>query len=211
MEKIIKSFYELAWDSNKNIEKIELEIIWLIEKIIKNDPRVNDELEQKILEIDLKKITKKLEKLWAIKKFSWWIIDDRFDFESEKLKKFDIIFRTRQTSIKDYITIKKKIDNKNISENKEFEVEVDDICQLILDIRNIWLKVIRSKRRVKYRISYTYNWTNFDFDKYDDIPWFLEIEAPSEKDIKKWIKKLDLEEYKRVNFWYKWLKKLYNL
>jgi hypothetical protein len=38
----------------------------------------------------------------------------------------------------------------------------------------------------------------FDFDVYEDIPEFLEIEWPDGETIQQWVKKLDLQDYEQM-------------
>ena len=73
------------------------------------------------------------------------------------------------------------------------------------------MEEIKDKKYLKHRISYTLKWVHFDFDKYDNIPWFLEIESDNEDDVNYWINKLWIWKYKTVKYWYRKLKELYHL
>jgi len=179
--------------------------------VLENSDKTKDEIEIKILEVDLKEITKKLEDLWAKRIFWWWLKDNRYDFDDKGLRKQNIIFRTRETSSWDYLTIKKIIENDEITINKEFEIEVKEINDLLKEIKKLWMNLLEEKKLVKYRLSYELDWVRFDLDRYDDIPWLLEIEADSKEKLDEYITKLWLEKNHKVKYGYRWLKDLYNL
>ena len=179
--------------------------------VLENSDKTKDEIEIKILEVDLKEITKKLEDLWAKRIFWWWIKDNRYDFDDYILRNKNIIFRTRETSSWDYLTIKKIIENSDITINREFEVKIEQLKKLKWEINKVWLKLLKEKKLVKYRISYELDLVIFDLDRYDDIPWLLEIEADSKEKLDEYITKLWLEKNHKVNYGYRWLKDLYNL
>ena len=177
-----------------------------IKYILEKDKNTGNEVEKKVLNIDKDAIIKKLENLWAKEKFSWWIKDNRYDFKSKKLTKFRMMFRTRETYNWNFITLKKRLDNNTekskwkCSIDREFEIKVDNINEIIKNIKELWMDLIEKKRRVKYRISYELDWVHFDFDRYDDIPWFLEIESDDEKTVNEWIKKLNLQNFPTANY-----------
>jgi hypothetical protein len=52
--------------------------------------------------------------------------------------------------------------------------------------------MVKTREKIKHRVSYRLVWAEFDFDKYDGIPALLEIEEESEKNIDFWLRKLDL-------------------
>ena len=199
-KKRIKIFNKFSWDNLDNVIKNT------IKYILEKDKNTGNEVEKKVLNIDKDAIITKLENLWAKKKFSWWIKDNRYDFESKKLTESRMIFRTRETYNWNFITLKKRLDNnteKSIwkcSIDREFEITVDNINEIIKLIKELWMDLIEKKRRVKNRISYELDWVHFDFDRYDDIPWFLEIESDHEKTVNKWIKKLNLQNFPTANY-----------
>ena len=110
--------------------------------VLETSDNSKDEIELKILDIDLKQFTSKLEVLWAKRIFWWWIKDNRFDFSDNKLRKQNIIVRTRETSNWDYLTIKKIIEDKQITINKEFEIKIDKINELIWEIKKFWMNLL---------------------------------------------------------------------
>lgn len=225
MNKYLYTFLESIWLNKKNINKIILNISWelidnkillknVINFILKNNEGVNNEVEKKILNIDIESLLNKLNNLWAEKTFDGKVDDNRYDFDSMEFKNNWILLRVRKTNKWNYITFKKQVDsnkkfNKWCSINNEFEMEINNVEKTVNSILNLWLKEMKWKKYTKYRISYELEWIHFDFDKYDGIPWLLEIESNNEENVNKWIKKLWLIEYDSVKFWYKKLKQLY--
>ena len=55
---------------------------------------------------------------------------------------------------------------------------------------------IREKK--KHRVSYALDGMEFDFDIYEGIPEFLEIEGPDGDTIQQWVVKLGLEKYEQM-------------
>ena len=180
------------------------------------------EKEIKILEIDVPKVQKKLEELWAKKTFEGYIHDIYYDFPWEDKNKMEAnkrIFRVRKKwdihmyTIKRKRTKKEEWGQKGLKIADEWEREITDVESFTKVLEKYGMKATREKK--KYRISYALDWIEFDIDDYfwqDDrkkIPPLLEIEAPSKKEIKKWIKKLDLENHKQVDWWSKKLFKNY--
>jgi len=82
----------------------------------------------------------------------------------------------------------------------EIEFEIVDIVGLIIFL--MYLGLVPYRVKSKKRISFLCNNsdTQFDFDMYDGIPPLLEIESCKKKNIYKWIKKLDLDDHKKMKF-----------
>jgi adenylate cyclase class IV len=227
MKNRLNIFFESIWLDNEISSQIINNISWdLIEEelvvksaidfILKHKKAANDEVEKKILDIDLDSLIKKLDDLWAIKTFDWEIEDDRYDFESNLFKNEWMICRIRQTINWDYITLKRQVhdefcDKTWCSKDYEFEIKIDDINKVIDSINNLWLKKLEWKHYKKYRISYKLDWVHFDFDKYDWLPWLLEIESNNEKTVDFWKTKLWLDDFETAQYWYRLLKEHYNL
>jgi predicted adenylyl cyclase CyaB len=187
------------------------------------------EKEIKILDVDVEKLQKKLEELWAKKTFEWYIHDIYYDFPDDGKHKMEAnkrIFRVRKKWDIHMYTIKRKRTDKNewwekwVKVADEWEREITDVDSFTKVLEKYGMKAIREKK--KYRISYALDWIEFDIDDYfwqEDrslIPPLLEIEASSKDEIKNWIKKLWLENHKQVdwgskklfkNYWvdYSWL------
>ncbi len=56
------------------------------------------------------------------------------------------------------------------------------------------------KMKVKNRVAHSLWGIKFDFDKYDNMPELLEIEAESSKQALRYIKKLNLEDKETLNW-----------
>lgn len=189
------------------------------------------EKEIKILEINVEKIQKKLEELWAVKTFEWYIHDIYYDFLDEynnnhKLETKDRLFRVRQKWNVHLYTIKRKIKKKAEWAEKWFKI-AEEWESIITDVKSFkrvlekyWMKETREKK--KHRISYKLDSCEFDIDNYyicedtnypwiceKSIPALLEIEASTTKEINKWIKKLDLEKHQKEKWWSRKLFKHY--
>ena len=180
------------------------------------------EKERKILDVDQEKVTELLENLWAIKTFEWFIHDIYYDFldgETQKLDWNKRLFRVRKKWDLHLYTIKRKRSKNDIWWKKWLKV-ADEAEKIITDVESFtwvlekyWMKKIREKK--KYRVSYKLWEVEFDFDKYDEIPTLLEIEAKTRKEIKYFIKILWFEQNKKKTFWsrklykYYWKKYLY--
>jgi len=70
----------------------------------------------------------------------------------------------------------------------EHEVKVSDY-EAIVEILN-WIGFKKYGQARKQRIVYTLWTITFDFDKYDCIPWFVEVEADNTADVQKWVELL---------------------
>lgn len=184
------------------------------------------EKEIKILEINVLDIQSKLETLWAIKTFEWYIHDIYYDFHDEltselKMEANKRLFRVRQKWDIHMYTIKRKRNKKIewwekwVKIADEWEREITDVDSFKKVLEKYGMKETREKK--KFRLSYALDWCEFDIDDYylwDDkntIPPLLEIEAHTTKEIHNWIKKLWLENYKKEKWWSRKLFKYYGV
>lgn len=140
------------------------------------------ELEVKILDIDKEILIKKLLQIWAKTTFEWYINAD-FYIKNEWKK-----LRLRKYWDKNILTYKEKLINQNIMENIEYETCFSDYSKLENILKLIWFN--KYWFSYKYRISYNYLDIEYDFDKYQNIPWFVEVESNNEKSLKKWVELL---------------------
>ena len=174
------------------------------------------EKEIKILDINIEKLKNSFEKLWAQKTFEWFIHDVYYDFLDDWNHKMEMnkrLFRVRQKWEIHLYTIKRKRTTINEWWEKWFKI-ADEWEKKITDVESFkkvleiyWMVKVREKK--KYRISYTFDWLEFDIDKYKNIPTLLEIEAHTTEEIDKYIKILDLEKNIKKDFWSRWLYKYY--
>ncbi|MBI4253140.1 class IV adenylate cyclase [Candidatus Uhrbacteria bacterium] len=158
------------------------------------------EIEVKILEIDRRALEAKLRALGAKKTFDGPVDVRMYDTLRGELKKRGIIFRLRKKGASGELTV--KTDFKRTLRAKtsaEYETNVDFIAtQKMLKV----LGYAESFRMKKRRIEYVIGSVHFEIDKISGIPWFLEIEAPSEKQLMIWIKKLGYKPSDAKSWWW---------
>lgn len=156
------------------------------------------EIEVKILEIDRKKVEKKLIGLGAKKVFDGEIVSKHYDFPDHSIRNKRDHLRLRKEGQKNTLTFKKFVEDVQAKIQEELEVEVSDFERTDKILEALRLSPWWELR--KHRISYRIDSTRFEFDKYQDrlehIPEFLEIEAPSVEILYEWVEKLG---YKREN------------
>jgi adenylate cyclase class 2 len=146
------------------------------------------EIEVKILEINVEKVEDKLKKMGAEKVFDGELVNVYFDFSDKRLEKEGKILRLRKKDDKVILTYKKFINQDEAKVMDENELEIQDLGLMKEIFRDIGLSPIYEFS--KHRTSYKLNQTNFEIDKYPDIPAFLEIEAPDLKTIYKMVSQL---------------------
>ncbi len=158
------------------------------------------EIEVKILEIDKGALEKKLRALGAKKVFDGPVDVRLYDTPRGELNKRGIVVRLRKKGEGGEFTI--KTDHGRTARAKsalEYETWVDfTAMQKILSV----LGFTECFRMKKHRIEYALGKVHFEIDKVPGIPWFLEIEAPSEKQISLWVKKLGYAQKDTKNWWW---------
>jgi len=188
------------------------------------------EKEIKILDINVEKVIKNLEELWAKKTFEWYIHDIYYDFPDEgsadKMEANKRLFRVRKKWDIHMYTIKRKRNKKSDWGEKwvkiadEGEREITDVESFTKVLEKYGMKQTREKK--KFRISYFLDNCEFDIDDYfygedrTKIPPLLEIEAKTKQEILDFIEKLGLSEHRQekwgsrklfAHYWveYSWL------
>ena len=129
------------------------------------------EIEVKILEIDKDSLVRKLESLGAIKIFEGGV-DAEF-FTNREGKKV----RLRKMGNENILTYKERIEMPEAKYNNEYEISFDHYENLVSILRGIGFE--KSGEKSKKRLSYRIGSIIYDFDKYEDIPWFVEVESES--------------------------------
>ena len=152
------------------------------------------EIEVKILEIDVGEIEKKLKKLGAEKVFEGEVVSIYFDFSDKLLEKEGKILRLRQKGDKVILTYKELISQDEAKIMDEYELEVDNFESMKRIFEGIGLLPLYEFN--KHRTTYKLNNTNFEIDKYPEIPAFLEIEAPDLDIINEIVSKLGFSKEK---------------
>lgn len=145
-----------------------------------------DEIEVKVLEIDLKKVLEKLTELGAKKLLESNINSSYFDDSINSLRNQGVVLRLRQDSKKCRLTMKNKLRQTTVKIMDEFEVEVSSMETMKQIFNQIGL--ISYYDDTRKRISYNLGYATFDIDIYPDIPAFLEIEAPTKERLQELIK-----------------------
>lgn len=154
------------------------------------------EKEVKILEIPLEATIRRLELLGAVKMYDGPMDIEYYDFPNERLNKENKTVRLRSKGEILELTYKKEISKKKIKDMDEHEITlpIDQMGTLRHMLTGIGLKVKRTYH--KHRISYVLRTphlgeaVHFEIDKYPKIPYFLEIEAATERIIEYYVKEL---------------------
>ncbi len=151
---------------------------------------MNTEFEVRILEIDVDKITKKLESLGAVKKFDYLQRRYVYDFIPKQNKKW---IRLRTNGEVTTLTIKDIVSEK-IDGTKELEIEVDnfDKTNSILKELGYQPKGYQENRRCQYILD----GVEFDIDSWPFIPTYLEIEGNCEEEVYEILDKLEIDKEK---------------
>ena len=156
------------------------------------------EIEVKVIEINKEEMIKKLLSLGAKKVFDGDIQAITYDFFDNSLKKNESFIRLRLKGDKAFITYKKKISKDCAKIMEEIETEVKDftLMQAILEKINLVPQKSYNKKRESYQIGDVL----FEFDDYECIPIYMEIEAPSSEIINEYLSKLNIP-IERVKAW----------
>lgn len=184
------------------------------------------EIEVKILEIDLEYITKKLDKLGAVKMFEGNITASYFDFPGQTLTLKNTFLRLRNKKGLYELTFKYKLGKEEAKIMEEYEINFTNNEAAMREILR-GLGLIEVKQTQKHRISYALNGVHFELDSMPGIPTFLEIETTSLDKIKEIVLKLgysmsdtkpwsgrEVQEYYfkeiqgRINNWQRYIKQL---
>lgn len=159
------------------------------------------EIETKVLDIDKKKLEKRLAELKAKKEYSGPVENIYFDFQGGELKKSGSILRLRKQGKNVMLTFKSKLKSNRMKVMEEKEIGVSSFEEAKELLCSVGMQEI--KRLKKRRTSYILGNARIEIDEYKGIRAFAEIEAPSEKEVLETLKKLGLSNKKTVgwNFW----------
>ena len=146
------------------------------------------EIEVKILEINVEEIRKKLLDLGAEKVFEGEIQMTSYDFPDNRLEKKGEFIRLRKLGEKVELCHKGKKEDSHLKVREEIEITVNDFKDTVKILENIGL--VKYYEGNKKRESYKLGKISFEIDFYPLIPPFLEIEAPSEEEVEKYVEKL---------------------
>lgn len=141
------------------------------------------EIELKILDINIHKIEDKLINIGAVKIGDNIITEKQYDFSDGRIINNKDLLRLRKIGNKNEIVYKdNKGSDKRFLSFIETQTEVTDFEIMDKILLKIGLQSVRYRQ--KRRISYKKNNTNFEIDKYPDIPPYLEIEGCKDNIIK---------------------------
>jgi len=158
------------------------------------------EIETKVLEVDKKEIEKKLKILKAKKISEDMLIVDWYGPKGLTHKGDDPYF----LRVRSYSTGKIEVTCKWNKKTTSNAVQYDEV-NVLVDNHNKTKSLFESiglenyAHQEKKRVSWKLGNVQFDLDTYPEMPAYLEIEAESEKEIKKMIKKFDLGNYETWN------------
>jgi adenylate cyclase class 2 len=155
-----------------------------------------EEIEVKFLNIDSKKLQRKLKKIGAKKVFEKLYKRRVFDFPDLRFNDIGAWLRVRDEGDKVTMTWKRRIGVKshngkdNDQSMEEIEIEVSDFDKVTKIIKKLGLeeKFYEENKRIRYVLDDI----EFDIDHWPGLEPYLEIEAKSWDDIDKAIKLLDL-------------------
>lgn len=146
------------------------------------------EIEVKILEINLKELRKKLEALGAKKFFEGEVDALLFDTLDGRMKKSHQTLRLRKAGDRVELCFKSKNESKEFKIMDEFEVLTSDFDTTKKILESVGF--ICTHQSKKHRECYRCGKIKFDIDTYPNIPTYLEIEAPTEAEVKEYVEKL---------------------
>ncbi len=146
------------------------------------------EIEVKILEINLPEIRRKLIRLGARNTFDGELHVAVFDYPQGKFEKTKEYLRLRTVGNKTELCYKGKNTSKKFKIREEIEVHVDSFEKTATILQRIGLKKVYDYH--KHRESYRLGSVKVDIDTHPGVPTYLEIEAPTEKQVEAAVKKL---------------------
>ena len=172
------------------------------------------EIEIKILEVDKKKLSKRLLSLGAKKVFDGQLLSLFFDYKDGRLKDSGNTLRIRKEGKESFLYLKSFISDSDVKTREELCVKVDDISAAENILGRLGLKP--DGKLLKHRTSYSLGEVKVEFDRYLEeysfVPEFLEIEGPdaetifevakklgySKGDCKPWTFRQLVEHYKKI-------------
>ena len=151
-----------------------------------------NEIEVKILEIDVEKVINTLESLGAIKTFEGDMYILYLDTPNHDLQKNQTMLRLRSKGQLCELTVKKVIDISDMKEMDEQNIMVSSFKTYLDFFVSLGYVVI--KKTQKHRISYSYEKMSFEIDTIKHIPTFLEIEGQTKESVYEWVEKLGFSQ-----------------
>lgn len=149
------------------------------------------EYEITMLDVNKKKLEKKLLEIGAIKEGDYFQKRYLYNFHEEFKGRF---IRLRTNGIKTTLTIKDKSAKKEIGSVKELEIEVSDFdnTNMIMEMLGYEHSTYQENKRTIYRLDDI----EFDIDTWPMIPTYLEIEGKNKESVEKMIELLKTDKTK---------------
>lgn len=165
-----------------------------------------NEVEGKILEVNKDLLVDKIVKLGA-KKIAETLVISEF-FESDRIKNqsdtitswsntiiswlknnnllnsCNLKLRLRSIDNKIELTYKWESESKDLQDRIELSLILDSFENTKSVLEELWFRMII--RNEKQRVSYELGDIRYDFDKYNDIPWIVEVESNSKEKVIQW-------------------------
>ena len=151
---------------------------------------MNTEYELRVLEVDIERLTNKLESLGAEKIGDWMQKRYVYDFTPKRENQW---IRLRTNGKKTTLTYK-NIEKNTVDGTKELEIEVLDFEKTneMLEILGYKNKGYQENKRVRYSLG----GVEIDFDTWPRIPTYMEIEGKDEEEIAKTLEVLEIPKDK---------------
>lgn len=148
------------------------------------------EVEVKFLEVDQAVMEERLAAMGAAKTFEGRIVGTFFDFQDRRLNNSGCLLRLRETEKGARLAFKTSGVKTAVKSREEFELTLESPDTLRKILKGLGLE--DTGQTVKHRTSYSLDGSHFEFDTYEGIPTYLEIEAPSEGEVKRLVAALGL-------------------
>ncbi len=146
----------------------------------------NLEIEVKFLEVDVPALHKKLAELGAedlgndlLREIIFYDKDLTWQREQKTRRRF---VRLRQTRGQTFLTYKSRLTDGSEDYAEELETKVDDLDKMKQILEAVGLVAVRHQE--KKRHSYKLGSVSIDIDTWPKIPTYVELEGPTEGDIK---------------------------
>lgn len=157
------------------------------------------EIETKILEIDVEEVKQKLKALGAKEIQNTRLIVDWYCMKKALNGNHPWYLRVRKISNGEseisWKSLEKFVGNTRQSEEINIDVSDFENAKSILEA----IGLLHYAHQEKDRISFTLKDWNFDLDQYPKMPAYLEIEGNSEEHVGEAIKLLNLEKYTAIS------------
>ena len=154
------------------------------------------EIEVKILEIDVSAVEQRLSELGAQKEFDHELRAIFYDFPDGRIIQNKELIRLRKEGPKTVLTHKRSIPSGTVKIMEETETEVADFELMDRILQNMGL--LRTKETRKTRAQFQFRNVHIVIDNYlgelADIPPFLEIEASNQTELEEMVEILGFRQ-----------------